>query len=217
MTGEGDRRKASVLRILYVATKPPYPPSDGGKLLMWNTLRDLATRGHEITFVAPNLGDTTPEAIEQISKHCRPRLVSCRPGRLLPSLVKAQFSHRPLSILRHCHPALRKTVDEELAVGSFDVVHVEQVQSFFNLPNGDSTPPVVFRAQNVESNLWRMVAGVRPKVSWIARREARKMAVVEAQAVRTAAATIALTRLDGEALAGGIGTRAANVRLIPPP
>jgi hypothetical protein len=217
MTGLNDRRANGPLRILFVATKPPYPPSDGGKLLIWNTLKDLARRGHEITFVAPNLGDTTPEAVEQISKHCRPRLVSCRPGRLLPSLVKAQFSHRPLSILRHCHSALRHTVHEELAQGSFDVVHVEQVQSFFNLPNGNSRPPVVFRAQNVESNLWRMVAGVRPKVSWIARREARKMAAVEARAVHSAASTIVLTRPDGEALAGGVGMRAAHIRLIPPP
>jgi hypothetical protein len=217
MTGNGGRRPAGILRILYVATKPPYPPSDGGKLLMWNTLKDLAGRGHDTTFVAPKLGETTPEVVEEISKHCRPRLVSCRPGRLLPSLVKAQFNQRPLSILRHSHPALRRTLLEELAQGSFDVVHVEQVQSFFNLPNGDPRPPVVFRAQNVESNLWRMVAGVRPKVSWIARREARKMAVAEARVVRTAAATIALTRPDGEALAGGIGMCAANVRLIPPP
>jgi glycosyltransferase involved in cell wall biosynthesis len=217
MTSHDDRRMTGALRILYVATKPPYPPSDGGKLLMWNTLRDLAARGHDITFVAPDLGDMTPEAVEQISKHCRPRLVSCRPRRLLTSLVKAQFSQRPLSILRHCHPALRQTVHQELARGSFDVIHVEQVQSFFNLPSGNSKPPVIFRAQNVESNLWRMVAGVRPKVSWIARREARKMAAVEAQAVRTSAATITLTRRDGEALAGGVGMQAARVRLIPPP
>jgi len=217
MTGNGDRGTAGILRILFVATKPPYPPSDGGKLLMWNTPKDLAARGHDITFVAPRLGKMSPGVVEEISKHCRPRLVGCRPGQLLPSLVKAQFSRRPMSILRHSHPALRQTVHEELAQGSFDVVHVEQVQSFSNLPNGSSRTPVVFRAQNVESNLWRMVAGVRPKVSWIARREARKMAVIEARAVRAAAATIALTRPDGEALAGGIGMRAAKVRLIPPP
>ena len=217
MTGPEDRRKTGSLRILYVATKPPFPPSDGGKLLIWNTIRDLAVRGHDITCVAPDLGDMPPESVEQMSQHCHPRLVSCRPGRLLPSLMKAQLSRKPLSILRHRHQALIQSVREELAKGHFDVIHVEQVQSFFNLPIGNSKPPIVFRAQNVESNLWRMVAGVRPKISWIARREARKMAAVEAQAVHNAAATIALTRPDGEALAGGIGMRAANIHLIPPP
>jgi len=216
MTGLDDRRMTGSLRILFVATKPPYPPSDGGKLLMWNTIRDLAARGHDITFIAPDLGDTPAEAIEQISEHCRPRLVSCRPGRLLPSLLKAQFSQTPLSILRHHHRGLQQAIHHELAKEHVDVIHVEQVQSFFNLPNGESRPPVVFRAQNVESNLWRMVAGVRPKFSWIARREARKMAAFEARAVRAAAATIALTRPDGRALAGGIGLKAANIHLIPP-
>jgi len=217
MTGHKDRPTTGNLRILYVATKPAYPPSDGGKLLMWSTLRDLALRGHDVTFVAPDLGDTPREAVEQISKYCRPRLVGCRPGRLLSSLIKAQLSGKPLSILRHSHQALQKTIHEELAAHDFDVIHVEQVQSLFNLPDGNGFPPVVLRAQNVESNLWRMVAGIRPRVGWIARREARKMAAVEARAVRTATATIALTRPDGEALAGGIGMRAAHIRLIPPP
>jgi hypothetical protein len=184
---------------------------------MWNTLEGLAARGHAITFVAPKLDDISTDSLDRISRHCRPRLVSCRPGRLLPSLAKAQISRKPLSILRHHHPALEQTVEEELAQGSFDIIHVEQVQSFFNLPTGKSLPPVVLRAQNVESNLWRMVAGIRPRISWIARREARKMATAEAQAVREAAATIVLTRPDGEALAGGVGMRSARVALIPPP
>ena len=216
MTVRRERREAGSLRILYLATKPPHPPTDGGRLLIWNTLTDLAARGHEVTFVAPKLDDISTDSVEHISAYCRPRLVACRPGRLLPSLVRAQFSQKPLSILRHCHPALQHIVHQELTRGSFDLVHVEQVQSFFNIPAVNSRPPIIFRAQNVESNLWRMVASIRPKLSWIARREAKKMASVEAQAVHGAAETIVLTRPDGEALAGGVGMQTARVRLIPP-
>ena len=43
------------------------------------------------------------------------------------------------------------------------------------------------------------------------------MAAAEARAVRMASATVALTRRDGEALAGARGLRANGIHVIPPP
>lgn len=204
------------LRILYLATKPAFPPTDGGKLLMWNTLKQLAARGHRITLVAPDLGHVSPGAHDETARVCTPRLIHCRPGKLLPSFIRASIGRRPLSVVRHSHPALRLAVRQELARASFDVIHLEQVQSLFNLPTDVPLPPLVLRAQNVESHLWQMVARIRPRLAWIARAEARKMAALEAHAVRRVASMIALTPADGAALAGGAGPRARRVRVIPP-
>ena len=41
------------MRILWVATKSPWPPVDGGRLLLWETLGALAAAGHDVTLVAP--------------------------------------------------------------------------------------------------------------------------------------------------------------------
>ena len=204
------------MRVLFVATKAPFPVSDGGRLLMWHTLRELSSRGHQVTFVAPDLGATRQGAIERIAEFCHPRLVPCRPGRLLPSMIRAQLTRQPISVLRHTHKALQQVIREELDQRKYDVIHAEQVQSIFNVPTCAGRPPIVLRAQNVESHLWRMVGGVRPRFGWIARGEARKMAAAEARAIRTASTTVVLTRRDGEALAGGQGMRASRIHIIPP-
>ena len=71
---------SSPLRILYVATKPAFPPSDGGRLLMWNTIVQLAARGHRITFVAPDLDLDHRESEDRLSRYCTAvHLVSARP------------------------------------------------------------------------------------------------------------------------------------------
>lgn len=205
------------LRILFLATKPMFPPTDGGKLLMWNTIKELASRGHRITFFAPDLGQDVSEARKIASQFCTPRFISCRSGRLVPSLVRAVTTRQPLSVVRHSHRALQRSVRDELTKNSYDVIHVEQVQSIQNLPLGVALPPLVLRAQNVESQLWRMVSHIRPRFAWIARSEARKMSAFEAVALRRVRATVVLTQMDGQALAGAVGMEHGRIRVIPPP
>jgi glycosyltransferase involved in cell wall biosynthesis len=205
------------LRILYLATKPAFPTTDGGKLLMWNTIKELASRGHQMTFIAPDLGQDVRDTLEQTAKVCTPRLIPNRPGNLIPSFFRALFARRPLSVLRHSHRNLRLAVHNELARRKFDLIHVEQVQSLYNLPQDIALPPLVLRAQNVESHLWRMVSKRRPGLAWIARNEARKMSAYEAGAVGRVCSTIVLTQFDGEALAGALGMEARRIRVIPPP
>ena len=206
------------LRILFVGTKPPFPPSDGGRLLMWNTIIQLAARGHRITFVAPDLNRDHREIEDHLSRYCAAvHLVSARAGLLTPSLIKAVLTGRPLSIIRHSHRTVRDFLAEAVVRETYDVIHAEQVHAMFNLPVSGTLPPVVLRAQNVESQLWRMVSRIKPKVAWLARREARHMAAHEANALMRAATTIALTAHDGAILGGALGMTARRIRIIPPP
>lgn len=218
MSGGAEISSDRGLRILYVATKPAFPPTDGGRLLMWYTIGELASRGHSITFVAPDHGQDHSLIEERLGGCCAGvQLVPAHSPRLGTSLLRAVLRHRPLSIIRHSHPAVRRRVAEMLAGGAFDVVHAEQVHALANLPPEAHALPVVLRAQNVESELWRMVARTTPRSSWIARNEARKMAAHEARAIARAGTTIALTRHDGAALAGGRGMAARRLRVVPPP
>ncbi len=97
------------------------------------------------------------------------------------------------------------------------MIHAEQIQAFYNLPTVGNGLPVVLRAQNVESELWRMVSIRKPNAAWIARDEARKMAASEARAVRSAAATVVLTQPDAQTLGGGAGPSARRISVVRPP
>ncbi len=186
------------MNVLVVATKAPWPPIDGGRFLLLNTLRGLAGLGCRITLAAPV--DPAAFDLETVSRElfpwCTPRLVPAVP--MAPALAFLRSRNVPLSIARHSLPAVRHEVERLLGAERFDVVHAEQLQA---LPQAEPAfgrgIPVILRAQNVESDLWsdaaRRGSGLR---GLLLRREARRMADWEGNAVRRVAATLALTEED---------------------
>jgi hypothetical protein len=80
----------------------------------------------------------------------------------------------------------------------FDVVHVEQVQA---LAAARAAPglPLLLRAQNVESDLWRAAAVGSPWAPLL-EREARRLAAFEGRAVAAADIAVALTAEDAARL-----------------
>lgn len=172
------------LNVLVVATKSPWPPVDGGRLLLSLTLEGLEREGCRFTLIAPQV---TPAS---------------------SVLAVARSWRLPLALARHAQPAVRGEVERRLAAERFDLVHVEQLQA---LPQAEPAlrrgVPVVLRAQNVESDLWAATAALTP--GWKGRvlaREARRLARWEGEAVRRVAATLPLSEEDAERLrrlAGG--------------
>jgi len=176
------------LNLLVIATKSPWPPVDGGRLLLSLTLEGLEAAGCRVTLIAPGAP------------------VPARP--VSTALALARSWRVPLAIARHAQPAVRDEVERLLATQRFDLVHVEQLQA---LPQAEPAlrrgMPVVLRAQNVESDLW-MATALRTR-GWKGRllsREARRLARWEGEAVRRVAATFPLSQEDAarlRQLAGG--------------
>lgn len=214
------------MRLLWIATKPPVPPIDGGRLVAWTTLQALAEAGVEITLVAPLPPGEDAAAIEgELAAVCHPRLVRTAPRGRVPALLRSVLGARPYAVVRHTLPAVAREVERLVASERFDAVHAEQLHAFAQAePALRAGLPVVLRAQNVESDLWRAAAGLHDLLPpgagpWLAR-EARRLARYEGQAVRRAAATIALSERDAERLrelAGPSLRGRAHVVTIPPP
>jgi hypothetical protein len=195
------------MNILVLATKAPWPPVDGGRFLLRNTLEALAAAGEHVTLVAPvdPARFDLVRVVEELSPLCVPRLVPVAPVGPAAALLRSlrSWRHRvPPSIARHSLPAVRREVERLLAAERFDVVHIEQLQA---LPQAQPAfgrgVPVVLRAQNVESDLW-LAAAVRRKGA-LGRAlgfEARRLARWEGKAVRRAAAALALTAEDADRL-----------------
>ncbi len=216
------------MKILWVATKAPWPPVDGGRLVLLNTLRALAAAGHRLTLVAPIDAATTTatEAATEadagpieaaLRPWCRPSMVPVRRRPLVVDVARAQLTGKPLTIVRHRLPAVCRRVEEHLRGEEFDLVLAEQVQALgATAPASARRLPVVLRAQNVESDLWHQSA----RQAWWRRPllalEARRLAAWEGHAVRRCAATIALTAEDAERLAVLAGT-GATVHQVPAP
>lgn len=191
------------MNLLVLATKAPWPPVDGGRFLLGNTLKALSEAGCRATLVAP----VDPAAFDlarvaaELSAWCVPRLVPAAPARPAAALVRS-LGRVPFSIARHSLAAVRREVERALAAERFDLVHAEQLQA---LPQAEPAfargIPVVLRAQNVESDLWAATARRRSglKGKGLAF-EARRLARWEGAAIRRAAATFALSAEDAARL-----------------
>jgi glycosyltransferase involved in cell wall biosynthesis len=191
------------MRILWVGTKPPWPPTDGGRLVATSTIQALTASGHEVTVVAPFAPsrDDAEAAAASMRGWCEPVLVAATPRGMAPAVILSALQGRPISIVRHALDRVGRRVAERLAAGAFDVVHAEQPQALAQCVAAfERGIPVVLRAQNVESDLWAAVSAVRPVRGALARMEAARMARFEGEAVRSAQATVALTARDAERL-----------------
>ncbi len=216
------------MKILWVATKAPWPPVDGGRLLLLNTLRALSAAGHQVTLVAPvdasggrsgtAPGDDAERTCAGLRSCCRPSLVSVNRRLLLADAARAQLARVPLTIVRHNLPAVARRVAEHLRDEAFDLVQAEQVQALSSAAGAfEGRLPVVLRAQNVESDLWAQSAR---EASWrrsLLALEARRLAVWEGRAVRRCAATLALTAEDAGRLGTLAGMATPPLRGVVPP
>jgi len=205
------------MKILFVATKSPYPPVDGGRLLVANTLSALCEQGHEIDLVVPAGRSSVGAPQGARPAGLRVFEVMTRPRSRLSSLVLSTIHRRPYSIVRHFDSALQAAIEKRLATERYDVVHVEQLQALSSVEAAVAPrPPIVLRAQNVESDLWAAAGNfIRAPGAWTLR-QARLLQRWEGRAVARVVTAVALTEADAatlRALSAGRG----HVEVVPPP
>ena len=207
------------MRFLWVTTKPPWPPLDGGRLVAALTLEALRARGHEATVVAR----VDPREAERAAAAARREgwdrlvLVPVHAVPLPRAALRGSLGRVPIAVRRHAPPRLRATVAGLVETELFDVAHAEQLQALGPLAEAERRRvPVVLRATNVESDLWRAFARTAPLVGPLLRREAKRLAAWEGDAVRRAAATVALTAHDAARLAELAGVT-GRVHHLPAP
>ena len=191
------------MNLLWVVTKSPWPPIDGGRVVVGTTLEALRARGHTVDLVAPyDAGTVDPRALaERLTPLCRPHLAPTVKHARLASALASLWTRTPFSIVRHRQAAVRATVAELLRHRAFDVVHAEQLQALAQCaPATARGVPIVLRCQNVESDLWLGAAAVGALRGALARREAARLAAFEGRALHRVAATIALTAHDAARL-----------------
>lgn len=210
---------AAPLNILIVATKPPWPPVDGGRVVVLNTVDALAAAGHRITLVAPiDPAADRGAARDALAGRCRAELVPALPPGMLAAALSALLRGRPLTVERHRLRAVADRVRRLIASERFDLVQAEQLQAVAQAaPAAAHGIPLIYRAHNIESVLWSFAASFgRAPARALLRWEARRLAGFERSTVRSAAATVVLTELDAVPLREAAG-RGARIERVPVP
>jgi sugar transferase (PEP-CTERM/EpsH1 system associated) len=204
------------LKLLLLTTKPPFPLTDGGRIAVYEPLRRLAARGHQVTLLTFRAPGQDQDALAHLETLCRVEYVQhdtrTRPGGMISNL----FSSLPYSISKYRSPLMMQKLREMLTGEAFDVVHLEQVHlaCYQEIVRGEFGVPAVLRQVNSESHLaerfWQTQTGLR---RIYARLQATRLRRYEAEMCARMDCCLAITAGDAERLR--TLSPQANIRVIP--
>jgi glycosyltransferase involved in cell wall biosynthesis len=117
------------MRILVLTQILPFPPDAGPRVKTWHVLRHLAEAGHELvlaTFLRPEEHEYLP-AVQAICREVH--AIPLTRSRIADGWhwIKSNLRGRPFLIERDDKREMRALVDQLLAGGEIDAVHVDQL------------------------------------------------------------------------------------------
>ena len=148
------------MKILFLSPTVPYPLTDGGRIRVFNLLKQIAQK-NDVTLLALETQPTDAESIIHIQNlgievHLVPNS-SMLPRISLSTLLSAFFNRQPITVTRYNVPAYREKLRELLSSETFDLVHYEMfhIAQF----HSETDLPRVLSQQNVDSAIWRRLQG----------------------------------------------------------
>ena len=148
------------IRVLFLSPTVPFPLTDGGRIRVFNLLKQIATK-NDVTLLALETQPTDAEGVAELQQlgvqvHLVPNAPTL-PRLSFGTLVKAFLKRQPITVARYDLPAYRQKFKELIATETFDLVHYEmfhtaQFHTETNLPG-------VLSQQNVDSAIWRRLCG----------------------------------------------------------
>lgn len=195
------------MRILFVSTNVPVPPTNGQAIRTLSIVRVLRALGHDLAFVsfAPPV---RPEEITQLSPLCRSidlvdascRLtnMSQRPDYL--ERLRYLASLTSYSVERFRSSSMRSAIEQHLKEDPFDLIVCDSLYVLINVP--PTSVPIALNCHNVEHLILVRYAALEKNLAkkWYARIESRLLRQAERQACSRAAVAMACSDYDRDLL-----------------
>src|SRR5438552_13836218 len=143
------------MRIVFGTPRVPYPPTDGGKIVMLNSIRHLAEQGHQIhvvSFAKPTEG----AAVESLRRYCASVRIVGMP-RL--SFIRGMLGEPPATLARYATSAMRDALLIAAKSSSADIIELETLHMAIYGAALASWPRLL-RPHNAEHLLWDRYAAV---------------------------------------------------------
>ena len=199
------------MRLLFVASRFPYPPLQGDRARGYHFLRLLNQR-HSVTLVAPVAGTLDAQSKEAVSKLCT-RWVPVRVPRwrAIAHLMRFPLCTVPLQTLYFSPPALTRQVQALLLQESpFDLVHVQLARLGPVCSGVGGVPKVLDFIDSLALNMRRRGDQERGPKKWFFSMEAQRMARYERELTFAFHQQTVCSPLDREYIGAG-----ENLHVIP--
>lgn len=126
----------------------PYPLVSGGQIRTYNLLKNLSKK-HNITLFSYIRKDDERQHIAKLKPFCSKIKVFKRGPVWTPiNVTRSQFSFQPLLMTIYQSDELQTAIREEIATGTYNLIHAE---TFYVMPNIPKTAlPIILVVQTIE-------------------------------------------------------------------
>jgi glycosyltransferase involved in cell wall biosynthesis len=200
------------MNILILSPFLPYPLDQGGKIRIYNIIKNMAS-AHTIT-LATLVDDRSTADLGPLRQFCDEIILVERPARLWPDRLAFFSGNDPYNVIRYRCAELRRELLRLQRRKSFDLVQVEfpmmwQYAGLFRVLG----TPVVLDAHNIEHYNVRQIGRSAGTLFWRAlyRLEERRLRRMEEQAWRECARCFAVSDKERDEIAAVAGDPAKVV------
>lgn len=202
------------MRILQLTPQLPWPPDNGGRVGIYNLLKQMSRR-HTVTLVSFVTEESEP-CVATLRQHCsqisaiRHDTATTRSG-----MMKNLFSSMPYTMAKFVSPKMAAEVRAITHSGAVDLVHVDHLHMAGYIDQVPRGLPVVLREHNIESAILQRFADLssNPAIRLYAGFQARRLSRYEAAMAPRFNRCVAVTAVDGSVLRQMAPT--AKVEVIP--
>lgn len=188
------------MKILFIASRFPYPPIQGDRVRGYHFLRLLSQR-YEVTLVTPVPGPVDARAQQVVTQLCECWIpVHIPQWQAIAHLSHFPFSSLPLQTLYFCPPAIQKRVQALLQEESFDLVHVQLARMAPVADGLGSVPRVLDFIDALSLNMHRRSIQEQWPMKLLFRLEAKRMARYERELISSFDHQVISSPLDKEAI-----------------
>ena len=188
------------MRILFVASRFPWPLTQGDRLRAYHQLRLLSQR-HRIVLLAPQPETDIEENLGAIRPFCaKVETVATPLWRRLARLGQAPFTSLPLQTLYAFDPQMRRQAERLLHEETFDLIHVQLMRM---APVADSirdVPTLIDFIDALSLNMKRRTAREAWYRAWLFSLETRRAQAYEQRLLLRYDQAVVSTPQDREAL-----------------
>lgn len=163
------------MKILFVASRFPYPPIQGDRARAYHHLRVLSQK-HEIVLITPPPVGDREDGLKIIGALCEQSHLVSRPlWRRGLRLIQAPFSKKPLQTLYLFDPKISQKAKKLLEREPFDLIHVQLVRMAPVVENLGKIPKVLDFIDALSLNIYRRSMRENGPVAWFMALESKRL------------------------------------------
>lgn len=157
------------MRILFVSPTFPYPPTDGGKIRVFNLLKQLSLQ-NEVAFLSFQTSPSEQMGIDELKKlGVKVEVIKPKSNLNLSYkvMLRSIFRLHPITVAKYFDLQMSQRISEYVKSAQFDVIHFEMIHmgQYLKRAKGvlwsyaheahEHKTKMVLSEQNIDSDVWK--------------------------------------------------------------